>query len=284
MRTKGIFLTVLSAIIYGFTPVLCSITYTYGNNPITLTFFRGFIILPILTCLMLKDKVSFKVNLIEFLKISFVAIFGSVITTLLLYSSYQYLDVGTSTTLHFMYPLFVTLICHFIYKDVLTKRHMIALGLALIGIFTFINFNDLNKIKGIIFALTSGVTFSIYLVGIEKLKLSKMNDYKLSFYLALVMTISLFIFGSTTKQLVFNQPIQSYALIVCVAILAQLIAVICLKKGIAYLGSSLASMFSMFEPVSSVIFGFLFLNEPITALKVIGCCFILGGVSLLIKK
>ena len=284
MRTKGIFLTVLSAIIYGFTPVLCSITYSYGNNPITLTFFRGFIILPILTCLMLKDKVSFKVNLIEFLKISFVAIFGSVITTLLLYSSYQYLDVGTSTTLHFMYPLFVTLICHFIYKDVLTKRHIIALGLALIGIFTFINFNDLNKIKGIIFALTSGVTFSIYLVGIEKLKLSKMNDYKLSFYLALVMTISLFIFGSTTKQLVFNQPIQSYALIVCVAILAQLIAVICLKKGIAYLGSSLASMFSMFEPVSSVIFGFLFLNESITALKVIGCCFILGGVSLLIKK
>ena len=284
MRTKGIFLTVLSAIIYGFTPVLCSITYSYGNNPITLTFFRGFIILPILICLMLKNKVSFKVSLIEFLKISFVAIFGSVITTLLLYSSYQYLDVGTSTTLHFMYPLFVTLICHFIYKDVLTKRHMIALGLALIGIFTFINFNDLNKIKGIIFALTSGVTFSIYLVGIEKLKLSRMNDYKLSFYLALVMTFSLFIFGSTTKQLVFNQPLQSYALIVCVAILAQLIAVICLKKGIAYLGSSLASMFSMFEPVSSVIFGFLFLNEPITALKVIGCCFILGGVSLLIKK
>lgn len=284
MRTKGIFLTVLSAIIYGFTPVLCSITYSYGNNPITLTFFRGFIILPILTCLMLKDKVSFKVSLIEFIKISFVAIFGSVITTLLLYSSYQYLDVGTSTTLHFMYPLFVTLICHFIYKDVLTKRHIIALVLALIGIFTFINFNDLNKIKGIIFALTSGVTFSIYLVGIEKLKLSKMNDYKLSFYLALVMTVSLFIFGSTTKQLVFHQPIQSYVLIVFVAILAQLIAVICLKKGIAYLGSSLASMFSMFEPVSSVIFGFLFLNEPITILKVIGCCFILGGVSLLIKK
>lgn len=284
MRTKGIILTVLSAIIYGFTPVLCSITYTYGNNPITLTFFRGFVILPILICLMLKDKVSFKVNLIELLKISFVAIFGSVITTLLLYSSYQYLDVGTSTTLHFMYPLFVTLICHFIYKDVLTKRHIFALVLALIGIFTFINFNDLNKIKGIIFALTSGVTFSIYLVGIEKLKLSRMNDYKLSFYLALVMTVSLFIFGSTTKQLVFNQPLQSYILIICVAILAQLIAVICLKKGIGYLGSSLASMFSMFEPVSSVIFGFLFLNEPITALKVIGCCFILGGVSLLIKK
>lgn len=284
MRTKGIFLTVLSAIIYGFTPVLCSITYSYGNNPITLTFFRGFIILPILTCLMLKDKISFKCSLEELIKIVFVALFGSVITTLLLYSSYQYLDVGTSTTLHFMYPLFVTLICHYAYKDVLTKRHIIALILALIGIATFINFNDFNKIKGIIFALTSGITFSIYLVGIEKLKLSRMNDYKLSFYLALVMTISLFTFGSLTNQLVFNQPIQSYALIICVAILAQLIAVICLKKGIGYLGSSLASMFSMFEPVSSVVFGFVFLNESITILKLVGCCFILGGVSLLIKK
>lgn len=284
MRTKGIFLTVLSAVIYGFTPVLCSITYSYGNNPITLTFFRGLIILPILTCLMLKDKISFKCSMIEFVKIFFVAMFGTVITTLLLYSSYQYLDVGTSTTLHFLYPLFVTLICHFVYKDVLTKKHIFALILSFIGILTFINLNDLNEIKGMIYALTSGITFSIYLVGIEKLKLSKMNDYKLSFYLALVLTISIFIFGTATKQLVFNQPLKSYVLIVCVAILAQLIGVICLKKGIGYLGSSLASMFSMFEPVSSVIFGYVFLNEAITIIKVIGCCFILGGVSLLIKK
>lgn len=284
MRIKGILLTIASALIYGFTPVLCAITYTFGNNSITLTFFRGFIILPILLFLMKKDNIDFRCTKFELLKIFIVAIFGSVLTTTLLYSSYQYLDVGTSTTLHFLYPLFVTLICHFVYHDGLTKKHLFALIIALIGVCFFINLNDLTKIKGILFALSSGITFSIYLVGIEKLRLSKMNDYKLSFYLALFMSISLFFIGFFTKQLVFNQPIQSYLLIICIAILAQLVGVICLKKGIDILGSSLVSMFSMFEPVSSVVFGFLFLNESITLFKMIGCCFILSGVSLLIKK
>lgn len=284
MRVKGILLTVLSAMIYGFTPVLCSITYSLGNNPITLTFFRGFIILPILWVLMKKNHIDFRCTKVEYMKIIFVALFGSVMTTLLLYSSYQYLDVGTATTLHFLYPLFVTLICHFVYRDVLTKKHIFALMVALVGVCFFVNVKDLTKIKGIVFALTSGITFSIYLVGIEKLKLSKMNDYKLSFYLALCMSICLFGFGLFTQQLQFAQPIQSYLLIVCIAILAQLIGVILLKKGISYLGSSLASMFCMFEPVSSVIFGFMFLGEAITLSKIIGCCLILTGVSLLIKK
>ncbi|MDY4973138.1 MAG: EamA family transporter, partial [Erysipelotrichaceae bacterium] len=124
----------------------------------------------------------------------------------------------------------------------------------------------------------------LYLVGIEKLNLAKMNNYKLSLYLAITVCVSLFIFGSVSGQFVFDQPIISYGLMLVIAFLAQFVAVICLKMGIEYLGSSLASMFSMFEPVSSVVFGCLFLNESITFIKMIGCILILSGVLLLIKK
>ncbi len=284
MKNKGIFLTVLSALIYGFTPVLCSITYNYGNNALTLTFFRSLLIIPLLIVLMIVNKIDFKCDHHELLRIDFVGLFGSVFTTLLLYSSYRYIGVGTSTTLHFMYPLFVTLLCHFVFHDKLSKIQIIALGIALSGVFCFIDINDLVKIKGIIMALVSGFTFSLYLVGIEKLNLAKMNNYKLSLYLAITVCVSLFIFGSITDQFVFDQPIISYGLMMVIAFLAQFVAVICLKMGIEYLGSSLASMFSMFEPVSSVVFGCLFLNESITFIKMIGCILILSGVLLLIKK
>ncbi|MDD6525765.1 MAG: DMT family transporter [Firmicutes bacterium] len=284
MKNKGIFLTVLSALIYGFTPVLCSITYNYGNNALTLTFFRSLLIIPLLIVLMIVNKIDFKCDHHELLRIIFVGLFGSVFTTLLLYSSYRYIGVGTSTTLHFMYPLFVTLLCHFVFHDKLSKIQIIALGIALSGVFCFIDINDLVKIKGIIMALVSGFTFSLYLVGIEKLNLAKMNNYKLSLYLAITVCVSLFIFGSITDQFVFDQSIISYGLMLVIAFLAQFVAVICLKMGIEYLGSSLASMFSMFEPVSSVVFGCLFLNESITFIKMIGCILILSGVLLLIKK
>lgn len=284
MRIKGIILTVISALIYGFTPVLCSITFSYGNNPITLTFFRSCLILPILVILMRKNRVSFKCSFDEYLKILIIALFGSVLTTLLLYSSYQYIGVGTSTTLHFLYPLFVMLICRYVFKDKLNKMQIIALVVALSGVLMFINLNDLTKLKGIVMALASGVTFSIYLVGIEKFRLSKMNNYKISFYFALCVSISLFIFGTITGQLNFEQPIVSYLLMFVVAFLAQFLGVIFLKNGISILGSSLASIFSMFEPVSSVIFGALFLHETVTIAKIIGCILILSGVSMLLKK
>ena len=284
MRTKGIIYVLISALIYGFTPVLCSMTYDMGNTPLTLTFFRSFFVLPVLAILMKKDHISMKITKNELGRVFVIALFGAVFTTLLLYSSYQYIAVGTATTLHFLYPLFVTLICHFIYRDSMRKTQIIALVISLIGVGFFINLNDLSAIQGIIMALISGFTFSIYLVGIEKFGVSDMHSYKLSFYIAMWVCICLIIVNIFTGQFNFNQPLLSYGLMVIVAILAQFVAVVMLKEGIAIIGSSLASMFSMAEPVSSVIFGAIFLSESITIMQIIGCVMIMIGVSMLLKK
>lgn len=284
MRTKGIIFVLISALIYGFTPVLCSITYDLGNTPLTLTFFRSFFAVPVLAVLMKKEHVSFKISSVELRKVFIVALFGAVFTTVLLYSSYQYIAVGTATTLHFLYPLFVTLICHFIYHDGLKKKQLIALVVSLVGVGFFINLQDFAAIQGVIMALISGFTFSIYLVGIEKFGLSKMNSYKLSFYIASCVCICLVIINTLSGQFNFNQPLLSYGLMAIVAILAQFLAVVLLKEGISILGSSLASLFSMAEPVSSVIFGAIFLAESITLMQIIGCVMIMLGVSMLLKR
>ncbi|MBQ7888667.1 MAG: DMT family transporter [Erysipelotrichaceae bacterium] len=283
-RNKGILLVIASALLYGFAPVLCSMTYQYGNNPVTLTFFRSFFVVLLLAFLMKKNGISFFCEKSELIKVVGVACFGAVLTTLLLNSSYLYIGVGTATTLHFMYPLFVTLICHFVYHDPLSRKHMIALGIALCGVLLFLDFKDLSKMKGIMMALISGVTFAIYLVGIDKLKLSRMNSLKLSFYFALTVSVIMGTSGLAANQLVLNQPFISYALMFAVAIMAQWLAVVCLQKGIDVLGSSLASLFSMFEPVSCLVFGAIFLNETVVIAQVIGSGLILGGVLLLVKE
>lgn len=282
-RNKGILLVIASALLYGFAPVLCSITYQYGNNPVTLTFFRSFFVVLILGGLMMKDKISFRCEKGELFRIVIVALFGSVLTTFLLNSSYLYIGVGTATTLHFLYPLFVTLICHFVYHDALDRKHLKALAVCLLGVLLFLDFKDLSKMKGILMALVSGMTFAIYLVGIDKLKLSQMNSVKLSFYFALTVSFVMGTFGFTTKQMVLNQPLISYVLMLGVAIMAQWLAVVCLQKGIQVLGSSLASLFSMFEPVSCLLFGAILLHETVVMAQVLGCVLILGGVLLLIK-
>lgn len=283
-KNKAIILTIVSALIYGFTPVLCSLTYAGGNTPYSLTFFRSLFVLPVLGGLLIKNKISLKLNKDEFIKMVIIGLFGAVFTTLLLYSSYTYIGVGTATTLHFMYPLFVLIICHFIYKDHITKKQYSSLLLAMIGIICFINFNDFSKIQGIVMALLSGITFAVYMVGIEKAGLSTMNNYKLSFYLAATVSVSLLVINIFTNQIVFVQPMSNYALMLCIGLLASFIALIFLKIGIQELGSTLASMFCLFEPISSVIFGFFLLNESVDIMKILGCLFIVAAMALLVMK
>ncbi|MGL4373401.1 MAG: DMT family transporter, partial [Turicibacter sp.] len=47
-QTKGVILTIVAALIFGFTPILAKITYGLGSNGINLTFFRACLALPIL--------------------------------------------------------------------------------------------------------------------------------------------------------------------------------------------------------------------------------------------
>lgn len=284
MKKRGIILTVLAALIYGFTPILCFYTYNMGNNSFTLTFFRNFFCVFVLFIIMQVKKIDFKLTWNEFKNIFMVAFVGMVITTLLLYSSYNYIGVSTATTLHFLYPVFVMLICRFYYKDIIQNNQKLALMLSFVGILFFIDLNELNYINGVIMALLSGITYAVYLVLIEKTKLSYMNSFKLSFYLTLTVSIILFLINLKVKQLILKQPIESFILMLVVALLASFLAVIFLKEGIKSIGSNKASVYCLFEPISSVFFEAILINESLTFNKLMGCGFIIGGMYYLSKK
>lgn len=56
MKMKGIIYTALSALMYGFTPALASMTYKMGNNGLSMTFYRNLFVIPVLLVLIKKIK------------------------------------------------------------------------------------------------------------------------------------------------------------------------------------------------------------------------------------
>ena len=138
MKERGYFLTILSAIIFGFTPILAKFTYNMGNNGITLAFFRHLFVIPILFIMIKLLKINYKISLQQLKKIILVGVIGNAFTVAMLYTSYSYIQVGSATVLHFLYPMFVSLICFFYYKEQLSKTVRICLVIASIGILFFI--------------------------------------------------------------------------------------------------------------------------------------------------
>ncbi len=115
MRFKGILCTALSALLFGFTPVLASFTYDMGSNAETLTFYHNVMAIPMTSRAYIPgEKKGFsRVHTAE--RQAFppliIGVIGCGVTTLTLYKSYDYVGIGVATTLHFLYPVLVALLC-----------------------------------------------------------------------------------------------------------------------------------------------------------------------------
>ncbi len=281
-KVKGITEVVISALLYGFTPCICSITYALGNNQTSMTFFRNLLALPVFLLLLLLEKVDLAIDRITMLKIFILGNLGSLMTTLLLYSSYQYISVGMATTIHFLYPVLVVIFSFLFYKEPVTKQKICSIFCAGTGIVCFLLNSHTGSIIGILLAFGSSITFSLYIMLLDKWKLTRIHGCKLLLYTTLLTVIELALANLKGHFLIFNQSLKVYLLMVLVAVLASFVANLFLNNGVRLLGSTLASFLSLFEPISSILFGFLLLHETVSFLQIAGCIAIIFAIINLI--
>lgn len=281
MKSRGLFLIILSAIIFGVTPIMAKITYSLGSNGITLAFLRHFLVIPVLYILVKIQKQSLKITKIQLINIIKVGFFGSGLTVLTLYTSYSYISVGSATVLHFLYPMFVSLIMFLFFREKLSKTNRICLGVATLGIIFFIEPGG-SSLIGFMLALLSAITFAYYIIGIDRLWLNELPSYVLNFYFAIVVSVFIGIVGYLSGAIVIDMSASVYGYSFIIAVLTSVIGMICLQKGIQYLGAATASILGMFEPTISVIIGIIVLHEQLNMMKVIGCCIILLAITMIV--
>ncbi len=281
---KGVTYTVISAIVFGFTPILAKITYNGGSNEVTLTFLRSLFSIPFLYIGIIKCKESLRITKIELLHLAVLSVLGISLTTTMLYASYNYISVGMATTIHFIYPMMVYCICVIFYKEKIIFKKVLAIVFSMIGIVMLIDNLMAGSIIGVILAAFSGVTYGLFMIYLDKSGLKNMNPFKSTIYINLFNVLWLFLWGTFTDKLTFSLTPLAFELTIVIAFLTSILGNALLQLGVKYCGASTASILCTFEPITSVILGIIFLNESLTIFKVIGCCFILLAVILLSNK
>lgn len=280
---KGYIYTALSAIIFGLMPLLTKIIIARGTTSLTIPFFRVFYVTIVLFLVLKIKKIDFHLEKRDLLSVMLTSIFGSGLTIIILNESYNYVDTGIATSLHFLYPLFVAILCCFFYGEKIKKKQIISLSFALVGIICFMSKGN-GSLFGYLLAIASGLTYAFYLVKMDKTGLVKMNAFKLSFYLALFTTIEIFTMNLFMQDVVFKMDILSYGLLLVLALSSSFLATVLLQKGILLLGSTRASFICLLEPVTSIIVGILWLNEALTFNKGIGGLAIIISLIIFLKE
>ena len=280
---KGYIYTALSAIIFGLMPLLTKIIIARGATSLTIPFFRVFYVTIVLFLVLKIKKIDLHLEKRDLLSAILTSIFGSGLTIIILNESYNYVDTGIATSLHFLYPLFVAILCCFFYGEKIKKKQILSLSFALIGIICFMSKGN-GSLFGYLLAIASGLTYAFYLVKMDKTGLVKMNAFKLSFYLALFTTIEIFTMNLFMQDVVFKMDAIAYGLLLVLALSSSFLATVLLQKGVLLLGSTRASFICLLEPVTSMIVGILWLNEALTFNKGLGGLAIIISLIIFLKK
>jgi len=284
VEKKGYLYIILSAIGFGTMPIIAKYAYGYGCNATSLVFYRAiFSVLPFWIIAKHIYKVDMKLNLRD-VPILVVLVLGYTLTPILLYNSYYFINSGAATTLHFSYPLFITLIVGILMSKGVNRIEKICTILVTLGIYLMLDINQITNVNGSLLALLSGLTYAVYTVLLGESRLKKVNTFKLCFYLTLISSAFTLAYALATNSFVATFPPQGWLLLVSFSLGITLGAVVLYQLGVTMVGSKKGGLLSTLEPIVSIIIGVLFLNEILTVKESLSILLIIISTVLLVTS
>ncbi|MGL4606599.1 MAG: DMT family transporter [Eubacteriaceae bacterium] len=281
MRTIGIFAAISAAFAAGAIPFLTKLLMIEGLEPGGILFYRYSFVFVLLGVTLLIKKENLKVKKKQLVNLLLFSIFGYGGATFLLAVSFNYMPMGLATMLYFTYPLFVVLILGVVFREKPTPKKCIALVIAILGIAFLMNFNfDLINF-GSLLAIGAGLTYGIYLVGLEKSCLKEVNNSVIVFYLGGISAIMFGIQGVVTTGGLNFAAISPKALLMTMVLGGTTIFVLeMVTFAIKKIGSTQTSLIIAFEAVVTLVLGIVIINEPWNYMTVVGSVLMLVAVIL----
>ena len=275
--------TMISAVFFGFIPLFVKTICAGGGNSVSAAFYRFFLSVPVLYIYLKAQGISMRITRTEFAKIALITIFGYGGTAVLLFSSYNFIPSGMSTTIHFMYPVFTILGCMIFFKEKVSPLKLLCVVLCFGGILLFYNGESGGSVLGMALSFLSGVTYAFYTIYLEKSGLQKMENLKLIFYMNTVAAAMILVMALLTAQFTLRLTPLAWGTAVFFATATSLIGVLGYQIGVKCIGPQNAAILSTFEPITSVIVGVLVYREAFSARTLLGCLCVLSAVVIVAK-
>ena len=282
-RIKGLTATLISAIYFGFVPLLMKTVYANGGNSFTAAFLRFALSLPLLIIYNKARGIKLGITLEEFKQFLIMTCFGYAGTTILVFSAYNFIPTGMTTTIHFLYPTVTVAGLMIFYKEKVKASKLLCVGLCLFGILMFYNGDGSVSLPGILLALASACTYGFYTIYLGKCILKDMEPTKRLFHMHWIGAVMMGIIGLISGGLEFTIAPVGWAVMFLTANLTTFIGALGYQIGVKYIGSENTAMLSTFEPITSIIVGVLVYSEAITLRVGLGCIAILMSTLIIAK-
>ena len=272
---------ILSAILFGTMPLMAKRAFALGSNAYTTAFGRfatGAVIAGLVILLHPKQTIRFSKK--QFRALLLLSLFYAA-TPVLLYSSYQSIDSGLASTLHFTYPVAVMLLSALLFRERVGKRELVCAVLCMAGILLLYTPESKTDVTGMVIAALSGLVYAGYIVALGKSGLKGLSVLTMTFWLSLLSASEIFAFSLCTGNLTIDLPKEVWLSYLGLGLFATVLALALFQIGVFLCGPVKASLLSTFEPLTGVVIGILVFHKTLTVKSACGLLLILLAVILL---
>ena len=286
-KVKGYILAAISAATYGMNPLFALPLYAGGMDLFSVLFFRYLFAIPILAVMLKLRGRSFSITKTDITPLLILGILFAM-SSITLFSSYNFMDAGIASTILFVYPIMVAVIMYLFFKEKISKITMLCIAIALIGIVLLCRSGEgaVISTKGLLFVFGSALSYAIYIVYLNKSKIKDMATIKVTMY---VLIVGWFIFA--TRALIIgelNVPSSEqwylWCNILALSIFPTIISLICTTEAIQCIGSTPTAILGVLEPVTAVFFGVLIFDEVLTPRIILGLVLVICSVTLVVAE
>lgn len=194
--------------------------------------------------------------------------------------SIRYTTVSMAVLLLYTTPIYVTLLSPLVLKENITQRSIIALVLSVTGVVLVVQPQTLQNginIIGVALGLASGLLFALMILTSRKIK----DIYTGTAQATWSMIVSLIVFSPFAFAVSMDVLKNHMQLLILFGLIPTAIGGILYFSGLRLIKAQSASIISLLEPVSAVLFAFIILSDPVAFTTVLGGGFILMGAYLI---
>ena len=276
---------IITGITYGLNPLFGLPLMKAGASVEAILFFRYGIAVLILGAFLWLTRQTFKVSLKQ---AGILLVLGLLYTasSIFLFEAYNYIASGLATTLIFVYPVLVALIMVFL-RVVPSWQVRLAIVATFLGVVIMTQNGDSQAINpiGVLLSLGSATVYAFFIVIINRSKtIGAISNSLLTFY---SLMVGAFIFLG--KNLLSDAPITTgiegwgaWMNLVGLALLPTVVSTASLAISTRNIGATKASVLGVFEPITAILVGTVFLGEVLTTNIIVGILLAMGAVTFMI--
>ena len=280
---KGVVYAVFSSATFGLIPLFSIPLLAIGLSIQTIICYRFLFATVMIVCVVILTDRDVKLRLNQLFVISLLSILYA-LTSILLLESYQVMPSGIATTIHFLYPLAVTLIMSWFFGERATGVVYLAIALSLGGVMLLAwgSHTGGDFHRGVALAISTVITYALYIIGVMKSSARKVDPVVLTLYVLGMGTVIFFIYAFATTGI---EPIRSFVAwrdMIMLALVCTVISGFTLVLAIKHIGSTMTSILGSMEPLTALIIGVVYFGEHFDISSIAGVILIILAVVLVI--